>query len=167
MPRRYLGRGLALRPVQTRKEIVDGTFLGVAGGTTTQVDLLTAQDNYVGGVGTVRTGAVVKAIYLFVQIVNESSSVNVDWYVFKKAANVVLGPVPGASGGDNERRFILHEEKGIPGSTTQGQGPLTFRGVIKIPPRMRRMGEDDRISIKLRGAQIHDICLKAIYKVYV
>ena len=159
--------GLRLRPVQTRKEIVDSTSLGVSGGTTSTVTLVNTVNDYTGTVADVKTGSVIKGLYLFVQLVNESSSVNVDWYIAKIPANMSGFPVPGATGGDAQRRWILHEEKGIPGSTTQGQGPLTFRGFIRIPPKLRRMGEDDKIQLLLRSSQIHDFCIKAIYKVFV
>lgn len=156
-----------LRPVQTRKEILDSTLLGVSGGTVSTVTLATAVDNYTGVVNTVPTGSVIKGVYLFVQIVPNGASSNVDWYLWKNPSGLSsTGPTPGATSGDTRRRHVLHEEKGIPGSTVEGQGPLTFRGVIKIPPRMRRMGENDELQLKLRGAQIYDACVKAIYKVY-
>ena len=157
-------RALRLRPVHSVKQVVDSTLLGVSGGTNSTVDLVTAVDDYVGTVGTAPIGATVKGIYLFVQIQNESSSVNVDWFVWKNPANGFTAVTPGATGGALKRRWILHEEKGIPGSTTQGQGPLTFRSFIRFPPKLRRMGDGDKIQIVLRSSQIHDICIKAIYK---
>lgn len=168
MPRYFRGRqALRIRPVQTRKEILDSTLLGVSGGTTSTVTLVTAVDNYAGVVNTVPTGSVVKGVYLFIQIVPNGSSANVDWYLWKNPSGLsTVGPTPGAVGGDPRRKYVLHEEKGIPGSTVEGQGPLTFRGVIKIPRGLQRFGEDDTLQLKLRGAQIYDACIKAIYKVY-
>jgi len=69
----------ALRPVQTRKEIVDSTLLGVAAGVNSVVDLVTTLNDYVGTVGTVETGSVIKGVYLFVQINNNAAVSNVDW----------------------------------------------------------------------------------------
>ncbi len=153
-----------LQPVNSRKEIIDSTLLGVSGGTTSDVTLVAAVEDYTGVVGTVEVGSTVSAIYLFAQIIPESSSVNVDFLVYKNAANMLDSPTVGATGTLANRRFIFHEEKGIPGTLTAGAGPLTFRGVIRIPPRFRRFGEDDTLRIRLVGAQMYDACVKCIYK---
>ncbi len=159
-------QSLRLRPVNTRKEIIDSTLLGVAAGIKSTIDLVTVVNDYDGTVGTVVVGSTVGSIYLFVQINCETTSANVDWYIRKNPASQFAAgvPTPGATGGITTRRFIFHEEKGIPGSTSQGQSPLTFRGVIKLPPRFKRMGESDKIQLVLTAAVAHDICVKAIYK---
>ncbi len=150
--------------VHTRKEIVDSVLLGVTGGVTTVVEVATVVNSYVGAVGTVETGSKIKWIYLFVQIISATGTANMDFYVQKKPAGVVA-PTPGATGGTPERKFILHEEKGIPGNAADGAYPLTFKGVIKIPRGRQRMAEGDKIQIVLRGAvDVHNMCIKCIYK---
>ncbi len=153
-----------MRPViHTRKEIIDSTLLGVAAATTSTVVLATAVNDYVGTVGTVEVGSLVSSMFLFVQIIPTASTENVDWYIAKIPANVVL-PIPGATGGTPGRRFILHEEKGIPGNSADGAYPATFKGVIKVPKGRQRFAEDDVIQLRLRGVGIHNICVKSIYK---
>ncbi len=156
---------LMLRPViHTRKEIVDSVNLGVTGGVTTNIPLATTVNDYVGAVGTVEVGAVIKWIYLFVQILpSTTGTANVDFYVIKSPAGVPT-PVPGATGGSPSRKFILHEEKGIPGNASDGAYPLTFKGVIKIPKGRQRMAEDDSIRLLVRGADDYNQCSKCIYK---
>ncbi len=153
------------RPIiHTRKEIVDSTLLGVAAGATSVVELATVVNSYVGAVGTVETGSTVKWLYLFVQMISTVGTSNLDWYIMKKPAGVVA-PTPGATGGTPERKFIFHEEKGIPGNAGDGAYPITFKGVVKIPRGRQRMAEGDKIQLVLRGAvDIHNICIKSIYK---
>ncbi len=153
-----------MRPViHTRKEIIDSTLLAVAAATTSNVALATTVNDYVGTVGTVETGSVIKSLFLFVQVIETASTSNVDWYIMKAPTGTVT-PVPGATGGTTSRKFILHEEKGIPGNAADGAYPSTFKGVIKIPRGRQRMAEGDSIRVITRGTGIHNVCIKAIYK---
>ncbi len=160
-------RGLGKRPINSVKNIIDGVFLAVAGGTITTVTLAQSVNDYVGGATELPTGGTIKGIYLFVQMNQTAVVSNVDWYIWKGSANLSgTMPVPGATSGDLNRRYILHEEKGIPGQSDNGAPPLTFRGVIKIPRGRQRFGEADVMQLRLRGAGIHNACVKCIYKFY-
>lgn len=158
-------RGLGLRPINSRKEVVDSTLLAVAAATNTAVVVASVVNDYVGTVGTVEVGTVIKSVYLFVQGLPTAGTANVDFYVIKKPTGVVL-PIAGAVGGNTARKYVLHEEKGIPGNASDGAYPLTFKGVIRIPRGRQRMGEGDTIQVVLRGTDISNWCLKAIYKAY-
>ncbi len=161
-----VARGMGLRPINSVKNIVDATFLGVAAATNTEVQVAATVNDYTGAnPKDVPIGAKVSSIYLFVQMLPATGTANVDFYVMKRPTGVGT-PNPGATGGDNARRFILHEEKGIPGNAADGAYPLTFKGVIKIPRGRQRMAEGDQILIMARGADIYNMCLKCIYKFY-
>ncbi len=154
-----------MRPViNTRKEIVDSVNLGVAAGVQTIIPLATSVNDYTGAVGTVEVGSVIKWVYLFCQILPTAGTANVDFYVMK-APTAITAPTAGGTGGEVARKFILHEEKGIPGNAADGAYPLTFKGVIKIPKGRQRMAEGDRLFLAVRGADIYNQCSKAIYKV--
>ncbi len=160
-------RGMGLRPINSVKNIVDGTFLGVAAGVTTTTVLASGVNDYAGGVTEVPIGAKVMSIYLFASIQQTVVNSNIDWYIWKGPGNITATmPVPGVTGGDQNRKYILHEEKGLPGLVTNGAPPHIFRGVIRIPKGRQRFGEADRLEIKARGAGIYDYCIKAIYKFY-
>ncbi len=156
-----------MRPViHSRKEIVDSTLLGVTGGVVSNVLVADAINDYTGLVGQVETGSVIKSIYLFVQILpSATGTANVDFYVIKRP-NGITDPVPGAVGGTSARKYVLHEEKGIPGNASDGAYPLTFKGVVRIPKGRQRMGEGDDIRIVLRGTDDYNACVKCIYKVF-
>ncbi len=153
-----------MRPViHTRKEIVDAVLLGVAAGVTSSTTVASVVNDYTGATGTVENGSIIKWIYLFVQILPTATTENVDFYVIKKPSGVP-NPTPGATGGDASRKYILHEEKGIPGNANDGAYPLTFKGVVKIPKGRQRMGELDTIQVVTRGVGISNTCIKCIYK---
>ncbi len=159
-------RGANLRPINSVKNIVDGTFLGVTAATNTDVVLAATVNDYTGGVADVPIGAKISSVFLFVQMISSDASVvNMDWFIIRKPTGVAL-PTPGATGGNAARKFILHEEKGIPGNALDGAYPLTFKGVIKIPRGRQRMGEGDQLLVRLRGASAYNACVKCIYKFY-
>lgn len=158
-------RSLRLRPINSVKNIVDSTNLGVAAGTTTFVTLAQAVNTYAGGVSEVPIGAKLASVYLFVQVACDSTNANVDWLVAKFPTGVTI-PTPGASGGSTARKYILHEEKGIPGTFSAGSTPLTFKGVIRIPRGRQRFAEGDFLQLAIRGAQVYSACVKCIYKFY-
>lgn len=164
MPRRGY-RKLRLMPINSVKNIVDNTSIGVAAATTTTVSLGTAVNNYTGAVNQVPIGAKVSSIYLFFQIQPQATVGVIDAFVIKRPLGVTA-PVPGVTGGDVARRFILHEEKGIPGIFNNGASPATFRGVIKIPKGRMRFGEGDELEVHLRCSTAYDACVKCIYKFY-
>ncbi len=166
MPRFRRGRGLSLRPINSVKNIVDGVFLGVAAAAVTTVNLAATVNAYTGGVTEVPIGAKVSSVYLFVQSISDGTGIsNHDWYVIRKPTGVA-NPVPGATGGNTSRKYILHEEKGLPGNNSDGAAPLTFRGVIKIPRGRQRFGEGDFLQLVARSADAYSLCVKCIYKFY-
>ncbi len=161
-------RGMSKRPINSVKNIVDGTFLTVGAGTVTAVILASTVNDYTGGVADVPIGAKISSIYIYVSIQQQSVNSNVDFYIcnFPSPMAVAQLPVPGATGGDPFRKFILHEEKGLPGAANNGSPPHVFRGVIRIPKGRQRMGELDQIRLQARGAAAYDLCVKCIYKFY-
>lgn len=163
-----MARGFSKRPINSVKNIVDSTLLGVSAGTRSSIIVANAVNDYTGGVTDVPTGAVIKSVYLFVQILPTLGTANVDWYFTKRPGLAAsIAPIlPGLTGGAPERKWIMHEEKGIPGNAGDGAYPLTFKGVINIPRGRQRMGEDDDLIVVTTGVDIHNVCVKCIYKWY-
>jgi len=160
-------RTMAMRPINSVKNIQDSVNLGVAAATVTTVVVGLAVNDYTGGNTEVPVGAKVSSVYLFQQILPSLGTANVDWYIWKGPGSLTASmPVPGATGGAQNRRYILHEEKGIPGNAGDGAYPLTFKGVIKIPKGRQRFGEGDTIELRIRGTDIYNACTKAIYKFF-
>lgn len=170
MPR-YRRFQTSKRPINSNKEIVDAVFFIVAGGVTTDIDIATAVNDYTGTVGTVPTGATVNGFYLETSTSNVDNIVGrTDWYICKRNSGLATSffPVPGATGGNDRRKFIFHESKGIgQGTATTGGGQTTrMREFIKIPRSFRRFGESDVWTIRVGSSENYSFCLKCIYKVY-
>jgi len=169
--------GLAKRPIRSVKEIVDTTVFIVAGGVTTDVDLCTAVNSYIGSVGTCPIGASLKGFYLETSTNNVDNIVSrIDWFLCKRDAGLVITqfPTPATSGGHVMRRFIFHESKGIANAETFDNGAANTAGgqttrmreFIGIPKKFRRMGEADIWTIRVGSSENYSFCLKCIYKWY-
>ncbi len=163
---RRVKRGFSLRPVRSVKEIVDGVFLAVAGGVITVVAVATAVNDYTGAVGTCPIGATIKALYVEASYSNQGTiRARIDWLLGKSPSNLPFGPVPGATGGDPERKWIFHESKGLNPPEVNAT-PSKKSGWIRVPPKMTRMGEDDALIFRIGSSQNYNFCLKVIYKWY-
>ncbi len=160
------------RPINSIKSVVDSS--GVLVAATSSVNDVAVGVNQRAATtvpNEVLNGSTINAIYLSVYIIGESgaSSGIVNWILFKNPANLMAGgdlPIPGNTGVSANRRFIFHEEKGL--YATQDGTPMVFKGWIKIPPRFRRMGDDDRWQVILRTqpGDTAAFCVQAIYKSY-
>ncbi len=99
----------------------------------------------------------------------------VDWYiifspggVYASTFSAALLPTPGATGAHLNKRQIIHTEKGLAGggdASTAGV-PMIFKGVIKIPKRMQRAGEEDELVLCARTNFNTKFCSQAIYKFF-
>lgn len=155
------------RPINSVKNIVDDTAIGVASGTQRVVTVAAGTNAYSGGVSEVPIGAKVSHVYIFAQMQPQAAQGDCDWYIWKGPGTLSAAmPTPGVTGGDNNRKYILHEEKGIPGVFNNGSNPLTFRGVIRIPRGRQRFGENDIIELRAVAPTVYDWCAKFIYKFY-
>ncbi len=100
----------------------------------------------------------------------------VDWYIIKDpggnmgatgfSANGL--PTPGATGANENKRYIMHTEKGLSGGGNASLTgvPMVFKGVIVIPKGFRRMNSGDQISIVARANFATKFCVQSIYKWY-
>ncbi len=159
-------------PIHSNKEIVDSVTLLVAAGVTTDVDLVTAVNDYTGTVGTCRQGATILGFYI-------ESSYNLsqvivgrfDWFLCKRESGrgTTAFPTPGSTGGTQLRKSIFHERKGVldggPGTNIGGQTAKSVE-FIKIPKGFQRMGEGDAWTIRAGASTAYSFCLKVIYKWY-
>ncbi len=114
-------------------------------------------------------GSNIGAIYLSVYILGDSGSNSglVDWYIWKEPGDIVTTanePVPGNTGISVLRRFIFHEAKGL--FATQDGTPMVEKIVVRIPPRYRRMGDNDKFVVKILSPTTGEFCIKAIYKTF-
>jgi len=162
MPRRFRA------PVRHNKEIVDAVNLVIAAGVTTTINVATAVNDYVGGVGTCPISAKVKAFWLEVSYTKGESTVGrLDWYLAKAPALTSTLPTPGATGGTLGRKYIFLERKGLAsldGLLEQGGSPARFAGWIMVPKRFQNMAEGDGFQVIIGASVVYNFCMKVIYK---
>jgi len=156
-------------PVRRNKEIIDSVGFAVAAGVVTSVTVVTAINDYIGTVGTCPIGSKIKAFWIEMSYTKADSLVGrLDWLLMKDPANVAdVGTIPGATGGDSNRKYIFLERKGIQsndGLVEQGGTPARFAGWIMIPKRFQNMAEGDFFKIKVGSSVVYNFCLKVIYK---
>ena len=165
-------RGSGLIPVVSNKEVIDSTVLLAAAAVTTDVDIATAVNGYIGTIGTCPLASSIKGFYLEISYnLNQNIVGAFDWYLAKRQLGQPASayPVPGTTGGDPFRKRIFHERKGVlDGGNGSNIGGQTSKSVefIAIPKSFKKMSENDVWFLRFRGTTNYSFCLKAIYKWY-
>ncbi len=165
-------KALRLRPVNSIKHIVD-IQAGIAGATNQDFTLIKAVDAPVAtGASEVETSSVVRTFFLNVQVIStaETALNNTYFYIYKNpglnisSANLPAGNAVGTSDFKNK---VFHQEM-VMLSDAADSIPITmFKGVIRIPRFMSRMGLRDEIRIRFfspGAGNTQDACIQCIYK---
>ncbi len=171
---RYMSRrALALRPVNSVKKVVDVEAALVASTVSTvpianslsAVAWTDAADVNIPQYSNMY--GVYLSIYCTLDGAPDASVPIIDWYISKNPGNNLTMPEPGATGGNDNRRWILHEGKGLLAFDTIGQPRLLFEGVVKIPKKMQRFSLDDTLDVRILSENHNGFfCLKSIYKFF-
>jgi len=159
------------------KHIVDTATSAVAGGVTSTIIVIETEDNPVTNIPIeVHVGSTVSAIYLRVEVVHTGGTWNtvprVYMAVQKNPGNEHVIANPSSVGDSDLRRFILHQEMTMVSSLSANAGtfPRTmFQGVVRIPPRLKRFGINDRLLVTFslddgETTAIVNACVQCIYK---
>ncbi len=161
------------RPIMSVKKVIDASGALVSGAVSDVPVLdVTTGAAWVDSANTsIPIGATVSSIYLSIFVFLDgaigATSPVIDWFFAKNPANNLTLPLPGATGGNENRRWVMHEEKGLAPSIDDGGTPMVFKGVLKIPRGRQRMGVDDELIIRILSAGHPGFfCLKCIYKFY-
>ncbi len=146
---RFRSRNNAMRPVNRIKHVVDTQQGGVTG---TQIvnTLVVAVDAPVISLTTqVQTGSTVNAIYLKVEANATTSGALNNFYiaVVKNPGNNLTFPNANAIGGDDNKKYVIHQEMVMFQQQTGSNPRTVFNGVIVIPKGYRRFGPSDRLQL--------------------
>ncbi len=142
-------RGMALRPINRIKHVVDqsATLAAAAVLTTT---IAGATDTPTLGVeSSVETGCKINGFYIRAEIAsNEAIDLgaipNVYFYVWKNPGGNLTRPVPNLVGGNDNKKWVIHQEMTMIENKGQGSNARTiFNGVVVVPKGMRRMAPND------------------------
>ncbi len=143
-------RSMALRPINRIKHVVDlsATIAAAAVGAN---NIATATDTPTLGVlASVETGCKINGFYLRCEIAsNEAIDLgvipNVYMIFWKNPGGNLTRPLANATGANDNKRFVIHQEMSMIENKGQGSNARTlFNGVIVVPKGMRRMGPNDK-----------------------
>ena len=172
-----LRSALRLRPVRTLKHIVDIPTSTVLAVQSTAPVIEAVNDPTIGNTTQVHQGSTVNAIYLRVEVISTTTFSQVPriyMAVFKNPGNNFSVPNSNAAGSADTKRYIIHQEMiMVDGVPDISEFPRTlFNGVIRIPPRLKRFGYNDKLVVLLQNGAgettgIVNACVQCIYKEFV
>ncbi len=168
MPR--TSRAMALRPVNSLKHVVDIQG-GLIAGTQSVTAIIDTVDNPVQtNSNDVATASVVKSLFLNVQVAATGTAAlaNVYLMLYKNPGNNIgAANVPNANvvGTSDFRKMVFHQEMIMTEKNTTAIPRTLFKGVLRIPKHMQRMGVDDLVAVALFSPGVNfDFCFQVIYK---
>ncbi len=164
-------RSLRLRPVKSEKHELTWSNLGENASTVKSVVLITGTAGEPSLATDVETGSRVNSIYLEFNLngVDNSGTVQVfHWMVYKSPAGS-FGVVDPAIYDTASKRFILKRGMEMLPEIPLGSGGTVQTKrvfVVKLPPRIRRIGESDNLilSYKSTSASGINFCGIGIFK---
>ncbi len=168
MPYRRFNRSLSLRPVNRIKHVVDNQFI-VALNTNEDTTLVFASDTPdLATAAEVETGAVVRSIFLTIEVVNTGATgvlANCYFMIFKNPGGNLTFPKPNVVGTDDNKRYVFHQEMLMLQMVDNSNPRTLFKGVLKIPRHLQRFGPNDTLIARILapGVEISG-CIQVHYK---
>ncbi len=160
-------RGNQLRPINRIKHVVDSQFSANAG-TTTQTTIIKAVENpALNAVTEVNFGSSVNGIYLRVEVYGTSAAAlaNVYLAVIKSPGGNLGAIPPNAVGGDDDKRYVIHQEMIMLQRVANSNPRTLFNGVIVIPRGYRRNAPNDLLLLRILAPGVNiDACVQCHYK---
>ncbi len=157
-----------LRPVNRIKHVVDQQF-GLALNTVLPVIIAETSDTPdLANSDEVETGSVIRSFFASIEIVNTGTAgvlANCYAMFYKNPGNNLTMPQPNLVGINDNKRYVFHQEM-IMLQMVDNSNPRTlFKGVLKVPRHLQRMGPNDRISVDIfaPGVEING-CVQFHYK---
>ncbi len=168
-------QALRLRPVKSLKHIVDVATSTVTATVSVIPVIEVVASPSIASPTQVNEGSTIGSIFLRVEVLatNAFSSVpRVYMIVFKNPGNNLTVGSPNGYGIDDTKRYVIHQEMVMVGNGAQTAFPRTlFKGVIRIPPRLKRFGYNDKLILAFQNGAgessgITNVCIQCIYKEY-
>ncbi len=163
-------RGMAMRPVNRIKHVVD-TSATVAAGAVFAFDFVKTVDAPVlANTTDVETGSKINGVYMKVIIASNEATVggaipNVYMLIMKSPATNVATITPNIVGADDSKKFVIHQEMGMIENQISGIPTVLFNGVIKFPRPYIRNGPNDKWKFVILSPAINiSFCLQAHFK---
>ncbi len=117
----------------------------------------------------VETGSTVNGIFLIVEINATTSGALANAYlsIFKNPGGNLTIPPPNLIGGNDNKKYVIHQEM-VMLQQQSGSNPRTlFKGVIVIPRGYRRFAINDTLVISIVAPGVNlNVCFQCHYKEY-
>ncbi len=163
-----------MRPINTLKHVVDSQQ-AVPAGAFVDVILVNAVENAESTTANANdVGSHVRSFFLNVQVITATNAVgainNAYFYIIgNPGANIdsALFPDVNAVGISSLRKLIFHQEMTMLSDENDSIPITMFKGVLKVPRKMSRLGVGDNISIRVgtpTGGPAIETCIQCIYK---
>ncbi len=162
-------RGMALRPINRIKHVVDSQ-VGIVGGTPQDFVLVQSSDTpLLANVANCETGSKVNGFFLVIELTNTEDTQgvlpNAYLMVFKNPGGNLTFPNPNVVGSDDNKKYVFHQEMVMLQKQTNSNPRTLFKGVLTIPKHLRRNGPNDQITARVFAPAIDmDACLQCHYK---
>ncbi len=158
---------MALRPVNRIKHVVDGQF-GITGGANFALNIASTTDTPTLAItDSVETGSVIKGFFLVMECYATTAGAlsNVYMAIWKNPGGNLTAPAPNTVGGNDNKKYVIHQEMIMLQKQVDGNPRTLFKGVIVIPKHLQRNGpaDDWRIQVLAPGVNI-DLCYQVHYK---
>ncbi len=168
---RFRSRGMALRPVNRIKHVVDSSGT-IAKAAVQEFGIATATDTpTLGNIVGVETGAKINGFYIRLEVasndpIDTGIIPNCYMYVWKNVGGNLTTIAPNAVGSSDNKRYVIHQEMSMIENKGEGSNARTlFNGVVAVPKGMRRMGPDDQWqAIVLCPTNLIRACIQCHYK---
>ncbi len=164
--RRYQG-GNSLRPVNRIKHVFDQQSAIVAGTPENQVLINTTDTPTLAATNDVETGSKVNGIYLRVEAYATTAAALANLYmiVFKNPGGNLANPAPNAVGGNDNKKYVIHQEMIMFQKQSNSNPRTLFNGVIVIPKLYRRNGPNNRLILRVLAPGVNvEYCVQCHYK---
>ncbi len=165
--RRQMGLQKYLHPVNTIKHIIDAQ-IGIVLAVQSKVTIADAVDNpALASVNQVVVGSYVRSFFLNVQCAATGTAAiaNIYMIVYKNPSNDLTLPNANVMGSSDLKKVVFHQEMIMTEKNSTAIPRTLFKGVLRVPKHMQRMGQDDRIEIQLFAPGVnYEVCVQSIYK---
>ncbi len=161
-------RNQSLRPVRRIKHVTDrqgATALGV----NFDEQIISSSDlPTLAQTNVVETGSTVNAVYLRVEVVNTGATgvlANAYLMVMKNPGGNLTFPNPNVVGGDDNKKYVIHQEMVMLQMVDNSNPRTLFNGVIMIPRGYRRFAINDLLTVRVFSPGVElSICIQSHYK---
>lgn len=156
-----------LHPVNTRKHVIDNQG-GLVAGTAVNIDIAKGVDSAsLAQVSECNVGSHVRSLFLNIQVAATGTAAlaNVYMIIFGNPSGEISMVNANVVGASDMKKQVFHQEMIMTEKNTTAIPRTLFKGVLRIPRKMQRIGQDDRIRVQLFAPGVNfDYCVQAIYK---